>query len=85
MRENNMVSRIDGPSDEEMTVLRAAREEQKRRAECYDDLLAALRVAQAHFQELREAGAGGRSVAFLTDCEARAHAAIVRATSPQAR
>ena len=36
---------IDGPSDEEMTVLRAAREEQNRRAACYPDLLAALEEA----------------------------------------
>ena len=43
--ENDMVSRIDGPIDEEMTALRAAREEQAHRAACYPDLLAALEEA----------------------------------------
>mgnify|MGYP001578878009 CR=1 FL=1 len=45
---DTIVSRRDGPSDEEMkemTVLRAAQTEQTRRADCYPDLLAALESA----------------------------------------
>ena len=37
-----MVTKVDGPTDDEMMRLRAARAEQARRAACYPDLLAAL-------------------------------------------
>ena len=48
-----MVSRIDGPSDEEMMMARAAVSELARRAACYPDLLAAALDALAIVTDTR--------------------------------
>ena len=79
-----MATRIDGPSDEEMVMAQAAVAELARRAACYLDLLAALK-------EIAK-GEGAYNRDPLIHCgkvvdsmKAIALAAIVRATSPQAR
>ena len=70
------------------TQARLDKEEQDRRAACYPDLLAALKAAHSHLQELRDAwergaisehdGKGGTRSDRNVDCEVQARAAIAR-------